>query len=376
LTFEKTHPSLVVLDSLDHLPKDSSSLLDIINNSSVHIVVISRSTNSQDSLCLVYRKLLRGTNIINVQPLSTIHATQRLVHSALRNHHLAPSRNEQVLFEKLTEFTLGSPPILDLTSSLLDEALSETADCSAEDALSMFSSKVGLADLARQKPLSVPRESHSSRPQDQFLVTPVRDISQELYDTVKTKEDVFLTSATYDSWQVVTVLIDHCKLSPEERLLLFCLSSFNCCPIPSSYVTLIATIITKASHQPHLASSLHTKLQRTKMLKVYPKPLVYHPNTSTTEPDIDLVYIPRFISAAVWKDMMSDMDKAMALTTCYKALRNAFTHSPTDDPHLLGLGSILVENCELHFMLVGRACFKEVYSFFSREVSTADKSVS
>ena len=88
----------------------------------------------------------------------------------------------------------------------------------------------------------------------------------------------------------------------------------------------------------------------------------YHPNYPTLstdrETDTDFVYVPRFISAAVWKDMMSDIDKVMALTTCYKALQICHTqlqsltasHSDKSTPervevlHLLGTASILVEN--------------------------------
>jgi tetratricopeptide (TPR) repeat protein len=385
LPFLESHPTLVVLYYLDHFPKeDDSPLLSLLKHSSVHIVVVSKTAFPEQLQKSAHNQLIRGTNIINIKPLSTIHATQRLVHSALQNHHLTPSKTEQVLFEKLAEFTTGSPPIIDLTNSLLDLTLTRTdASASTEDALKDFASGVRLSELPQQKPLSVPREHLSSQPQEQFLRTPVRDVSRELYETIKKdgEEDVFITSAKYDSWQVVTVLIQHCDLTPEERLLLFCLSSFNCCPIPASYVTEIATIITKAAHQSHLASTLHNKLRDSKMLKVYPKPLIYHPNypnsSTDEETDIDFVYIPRFISAAVWKDMMSDFDKVMALTTCYKALQisasqyqNLVGQSKQSTAenlqvlHLLGAASILVESFGQHFKLVGRLCFQQVYTIF------------
>lgn len=383
LPFNESHPTLVVLYYLDHFPKEDGPLLNLLKHSSVHIVVVSKNSFSEPLQKSAHNQLIRGTNIINIQPLSTIHATQRLVHSALQSHHLTPSKTEQQLFEKLAEFTTGSPPIIDLTTSLLDCSLTQ-AECSDEKALENFASEVRLAELPQQKPPSVPREYHSSQPQEVFLNRPVRDVSRELYESIRKDEDddVFATSARYDSWQVVTVLIQRCNFTPEERLLLFCLSSFNCCPIPTSYVTEIATFITKASHQPHLASTLHNKLRDNKMLKVYPKPLVYHPNYPTPstdrETDIDFVYVPRFISAAVWKDMMSDIDKVMALTTCYKALQichtqlQSFTasHSDTSTPervevlHLLGTASILVENFEQHFKLVGRLCYQHVYTLF------------
>ena len=331
-------------------------------------MVVSKNTfpgSLQDS---AHHQLIRGTNIINVQPLSTIHATQRLVHSTLKTHHLTPARDEQVLFEKLAEFTTGSPPILELTSAELSRCLDQ-AECSTEEALERFAGDIRLRELPELKPQSVPKESLSSQPLEDCLAVSCRNVSRELYESIKQEEDVFITSAAYDSWQVVTVLIGNCKLSPEERLLLFCLSSFNCCPIPTSYVTELSTIITKASHQPYLASSLHTRLAQSKILKVYPKPLVYHPSPQTKERDVDFVYIPRFISAAVWKDMMLGIDKVMALTTCYKALQNSVDQLSSRSPeeiHLVGVASILVESFELNFRLVGRSCYQEMYSLFLR----------
>ena len=365
----ETQPSLVVLDSLDQFPKEDGPLLNLLKDSNRHIVIISKSNFSPEGLQKsIDRRLLRGTNTITVQPLSTIHATQRMVHSILKNHHLAPSTKQQALFERLAEFTTGSPPILDLTSSLLDQSFSQETS-SEEDALDTFADKIQLTELPHLKPLLVPGR-HSMSPQRELCrnTQPTRHISREVYKTftAKESEDVFVTSAQYDSWQVTTVLIDQCNLTPPERLLLFCLSSFDCCPIPTSHVTEISTIIAKASHQPHLASSLHSKLEKNKMLKTYPKPVVCHPNLQTSLNDIDFVYIPRFIAAAVWKDLMSDVDKVMALSTCYKALQTAVRqpHSPMEDAHLLGVGSILVESYENNFNLVGKLCFQEMYTLF------------
>ena len=364
LESQESKPSLVVLDSLDSLPKNDNPLLGLLRDANRHIVIISKSNFSPEGLQKsIDRRLLRGTNTITVDPLSTIHATQRMVHSVLKNHHLAPSTQQQALFERLAEFTTGSPPILDLTSSLLGQSLSQTT-CTEEDSLDIFAEKVQLTELPELKPTSVPKNSLIVRPPEYGVV---RDISQEVYETftANTKEDAFVTSAQYDSWQVTTVLIKQCNLTPPEQLLLFCLSSFNCCPIPTSYVTEISTIIARASHQPHLASSLHSKLEKTKILKVYPKPIVYHPEQSTSSTDIDFVYVPRFISAAVWKDMMGDIDKVMALSTCYKALNNVIRKpNSSEGLHLLGIGSILVESYENNFKLVGKLCFQEVYHLF------------
>ena len=376
-----SQPSLVVLDSPDQIPLKDSPLLNLLKRVNVHIVVISKNFTAPDSLQKsIDRQLIRGTKTIDVHPLSTIHATQRLVHSALKNHHLAPSNKEQAVFEKLAEFTTGSPAIVDMTSSLLDLSLRQT-ECSTKDALHHFAKQVQLNELPLSKPLSVPTGTNRiafSRPKEQKHRTAMRDINAEVYATIKKKdsdededEDVWATSAKYDSWQVITVLIKQCNLSTEEQQLLNCLSNFNCSPLPTAYITEIATIITKASHQPHLASSLHTKLVNARLLKVYPRPTVFHStlmHSSAAEACIDseFVYVPKFIAEAVWKDMMTDTDKAVALSVCYKALQNAErqSHSPIERSYLLGIGSLLVESYEFNFKLVGKSCFQEMYSLF------------
>ena len=369
----EAQPSLIVLDSLHQLPSDESPLFNFLKRVSLHIVVISKMAITLDSLqTAVDRRLIRGTRIIDVQPLSTIHATQRLVHSVLKNHHLTPSTKEQAIFEKLAEFTTGSPPILNLTSSLLNQSLTQADDCTTSDGLHTFANRVQLAELPLSKTRSVPRDHMSAQPQEPFLCTATRDISREVYETIKTRddEDVFITNAEYDSWQVTAVLIRQCNLTPQEQLLLYCLSSFNCCPIPTTYVTELATIITKAVHQPHLASSLANKLEKAQMLKVYPKPSVYHSTLmsgSAANVNMDFVYVPRFVAAAVWKDMMCDVDKVMALVTCYKAFKNALQQQQSrsiEHSFLMGLGSVLVESYELHFKLLGKSCFQEMYKLF------------
>ena len=372
-----SQPSLVVLDSPDQIPLEDPQLLNLLKKVNVHIVVISKNYAALDLLQKsIDRQLIRGMKTIDVHPLSTIHATQRLVHSAMKNHHLAPSNQEQSVFEKLADFTTGSPAILDLTSSLLDRTLNQM-ECSTEDSLNEFAKEVQLSELPTSKPVSIrisTRSSTSQPPKQEPYVT-TRDITSEVYDTIKMADldNVWTTSATYDSWQVITVLIKKCNLTPEEQLLLNCLSSFNCSPVSISYITEIATIITKGSHQPHLACTLHTNLEKSSLLKVYPKPTVYHStlkhsSATNDREDNRFVYVPKFISEAVWKDMMQDVDKVMTLTICYKALRNA-SRQLRSDVDLLGIGSLLVENYELNFKLVGKQCFQEIYDMFIKAQS-------
>ena len=359
--------TLVVFDYSDKVPLQDSPLFDLLKKPNVHIVIISKHYSPISLQKEIDRKLLRGTRVIDIQPLSTIHTTQRIVHSVLKHHHLASSNAQQRTFKDLAEFTTGSPAIIDVVSSLLVSHLEQTTGTSTEEALLDFAGDVRLGALTKPQSVVRNKQQRSFQPPT-FL--PVREISQSVYDSISTvqePEDIWTTNSHYDSWQVITVLIEQCQLRPEERLLLFCLSNLNCSPIPSILVTEMATMITKASHQSHLASSLHTKLEKRNLLKPYPKPVVYHPSLAPHCPgDTDFVYVPQLIAEAIWKDMMSDVDKVMALGTVYKALQNVVEQSPSPIEHsfFLGLCSLLVDSYELHYELVGKECFKEVYRLF------------
>lgn len=354
--------SLVVFDSPGSIIVEDSRLLNFIKNRNVHIVVVSKSFVFSDSLRkLINDRLLRGTITHDVQPLSTIHTTQRIVYSIMKRHSFAPSSSDQKTFEKLAEFTNGSPDIVDVVSSLLQLHFSE------EDSILSFADRVGLDELGPStKPPSMP---HS----DQFMASSmsgaVRHISQCVYDaipTVQEYENAWTTSSHYDSWQAMTVLIEQCSLTSAERMLLNCLSVFSCSPIPALLITEIATMICKASHTPFLAPTLRKKLENINFLKLYPKPVVCAPNKLQTGSDVDLFYVPKFIAEALWKDTMTDSDRAMALAVAYKALRGVYTQSPTslEGIFLSGASSILVEQFELNFALIGKECYQELYRLF------------
>ena len=369
--------SLIVFDSPDTSIIEDSRLFEMLKRRNVHIVVISKNFSFPESLQkTISDKLLRGIVTIDIQPLSTIHITQRVVHSIFRHHNLAPSVTEQETFEKLAEFTTGSPAIVDVVSSLLDLHLEQ------EDSIQSFADNVHLSELGPStKPPSQPHAGQLLSPQYSGTV---RLINKCVYDTLKTvneSENIWTTSSHYDSWQVITVLIEQCKLTPEEQMLLHCLSVFNCSPIPAILITELAMMICKASHKPYLASTLHTKLQSIKLLKLYPKPIVFHPKLRQENiSDTEFFYVPKFIAEALWKDTMSGTDKAMSLATLYNAFQSVLRQSPShiEQLFLLGLCSLLVESCELYFELIGKNCYQQVYRFFLKlqhQVSSHDNKI-
>ena len=356
--------SLVIFDCPGAIIFENSRLLSLVKQRNVHIVVVSKSFVFSDALRKsINDRLLRGTVIYDIQPLSTIHTTQRVVYSILKHNHLAPSNAEQDTFEKLAQFTNGSPEIVDVVSSLLHMHFDN------DNSILSFADRVQLDELGPStKPPSVPWSPHSLPTPTRYVV---RHIDKCVYDTIPTvheTENPWVTSSYYDSWQAVTVLIDQCNLIPEERILLNCLAVLNCTPIPASLISEMAAMICKASHMPFLAPSLHTKLTNVNLLKTYPKPLVYFPKGACTQgkSDVTFCYVPQFVSEALWKDMMTDSDRAMALAIPYKALKLYFEQYPSDieKPFLIGMCSVLVEQFEQNFALVGKECYQELYRFF------------
>ena len=165
------------------------------------------------------------------------------------------------------------------------------------------------------------------------------------------------------------MLVDQCSLTAEEKLLLFAVSMFSCRPIPMRMVTEVSVMVAKASQKVHISTSLHSKLFQMHLMKWYPLPVILHPsralNTQKQSTEPEFVYMPQYITRAIWKDMMSPRDKVMALSTSYMALRTlANNMSSSDTGFLRGLCSLLLEACELNYALMGKKCYQEVKKLY------------
>ena len=102
-------------------------------------------------------------------------------------------------------------------------------------------------------------------------------------------------------------------------------------------------------------------------MKRYPLPVILHPTLGVQKPSTEpeIVYIPEHIARAIWKDMMSDGDKVVALSTMYKALRTLTDNLGSSNiGFLAGLISLLMERYELNYELMGKQCYQEVYKLY------------
>ena len=248
----------------------TTALMTLLRNSNTHIVVISKNYAPPDALLKeVNHQLLRGCRVIHVEPLSMIHTTQRIVHSVLSAHHLAPTNEDQNFFEKLAEFTSGSPVLTDVATALLLSEIkhySQDKQQDIQETLLNFKNQISLDEMGPSvKPVTVVRHEPPKG------TAPVREISKNVYDHIdsikETEQDPWCTSSSYDSWQAITMLIGQCSLIAEEKLLLFAISLFGCCPIPMSMVTEVSLMIINASWKPHVSTSLHSKLFQMHLMK-------------------------------------------------------------------------------------------------------------
>ena len=337
LSFSEIQQALFVFDGMTRLPELQRLLKLLKSNNYIHIIVLSTSNEPPNNLIKeVDHKILRGCKVHSVEPLTMIHSTQRIVHSLMKKVEVTPSNADQELFEKLAEFTSGSPVIVDIASEVVSTCYEHLTQHESE------------AVVHLNEMLSL---DHQDSPKQDTL-----------------GRNYYLTDTKYDSWESIVKLVEECDLSVEEKLLLNCVSIFGRAPVPLSLLTEMSSMITQTSRNLHLAGSLLQKLLKYKLLKVYPQPLIFHPALSlskdSTPPDGQVpkfVYVPEQVSQSLWNGM-EDIDKIVVLSIAFSTLSSLKHHS--EDCDIGGVCSILVQLFEQNYALVGEDCYQKLYSFY------------
>ena len=319
---------------------ESDHLVQFLKNNHVHTIVISKRSEPPNKLVKeVDRKLVRGCMVHSIEPLTMIHSTQRMVHTLLKQLEVTPSNADQEMFEKLAEFTTGSPVVVEIASQVV---------------LSCY-------DHLRHKAVS-----HLNH----MLLLEHKDI-QSLNSSPTTAVlhkyvNVYQTDSLYDSWDSIMKLLDECDLSPEEKLLLNCVSIFGTSPVPFALVTKMSSMITQINHRTHLAGTLHQKLMKYKLLKRYPLPVVLHPavlKSGTSSQVLEFVHVPQQISRCLWNSM-EDVDKVVVLSVTFSSVSSLHQHSVDSD--VSGVCSLLHELFEENYSLVGEQCYQQMYGLYLR----------
>ena len=365
-------PALVVLDQMPWFSDFSTSLMDLLRRPHTHVVAISKTCAPSDALLReIGHKLLRGCKVIDVKPLSMMHTTQRIVHAILSAHHFVPNDEDQKILKKLAQFTSGSPALIDVIAALFLSEMKHDSQIASQDTHDTLVNFNDLLLLDEVEPYTNPVTVVGHEPPKRTASE--REMSKNVYNNIDLvrppDQDSWCTNFPYDAWQAVTTLIDQCSLSAEEKLLLFAISMCSCTPIPMGVVTEVSSMILQASQKPHISTNLHSKLFQMQLIKRYPLPVILHPSLGVQQPSTEpeIVYVPQHIAQAIWKDMMSPVDKVVALSTMYKALCTlADNQGSTEMGFLKGLSSLLMDMYEFNYELMGKKCYKEVYKLYLR----------
>ena len=333
---------------MTHLP-DSENLLRILKNQFVHVIVLSMSFTSPYKLVKeIDHKLVRGCKLHSIEPLTMIHSTQRMVHTLLKKLDVTPSNADQEMFEKLAEFTTGSPVIVGIAS----EVVLSCYDHSKRDAVSHLN---GMLSIDRKDVQTAPGGAEVN------LVSETFTSSQE-------RKEFYQTDSVYDSWDSISKLLEECDLSQEENLLLNSLSLFGRNPIPFSFVIEMSSLITQSTQRVHLAATLHRKLLQFKLVKRYPHPTILHPvlvkkfTDTQTPQEPEFVYVSQQLSTCLWS-LMEEVDKVAVLSVAYSALSLHLRRSGMSCD-VSGLCSLLLELFEENYSLVGEQCYQQMCKTF------------
>ncbi len=356
-----TQQSLIVLDNATELPS-SERLTMFMKHSNVHIIILSKSNDSLDSLVkAVDRSLIRGCTIHEVKTLSTIDSTQRIVYEISKQHYLKASNEDQATFEKLAEFTSGSPLIVDIATQALLKLVRDNSDEPSE-ALHVFAKSINLSH-SRKKYSAM----SSTNADMSYEVRAISDQLTRLVPEVTTvpphHKDVWESESEYDSWDSIGELLKVCVSSSGEMLLLRALAIFGCIPIPLPLVTVMSSLVAKATGHSHLSGIFHERLMEARLVLRYPQPVVLHSslteaNTANQEPLF--LYLPQHLASQLW--ICDEVDQLMAISIAYKALQKVIQKNSDLLFFYLGLLPPLEEKTAL--LTDGKQCYEAVYQSY------------
>ena len=336
--------------------------MTLLKSHHTHIIVTLNSSSPPDAIVKeIDCQLLRGTSVIQVKTLSTLHITQRIVHAVLSHGHFTPHNKEQHILAQLAERTCGSPAIVDITSALLQRCLVESERKGEEEReeeeeegfLEEFISKIQQPAEESRTPPSPP----SPLPSAEGAAVKPEELSQ------------------FTDTQFTMQLIDACDLPHTDYFLLRILSTFGPVPIPRALVEIAQSLVMAAKH----SQARHTPLANllaVKLLRVYPSTIVVPPSGVRIQRDAaaretylesEFYYVPQLVSDAL-ASRMEQMDQVFSITTAYRSLLQFSREPVTRDRVRLyfaaGLANMIVKLCDRNPTVIDLDCYREVYHLY------------
>ena len=359
----------MVLDGIKSLPR-SQDLLSLLKSRSTHIIVINTSSLPPETLRReIDQQLIRGCSSLTLQPLSSVHTTQRIVHAIMTMTHFIPLNREQKLLEKIVELVSGSPGLVNMTIALLRCCLREAEkneDGSGLDFLDRFAARIPL--LSEDTAVHVEPPSHSVTGQVEAVsIKPTLKISR------------------YTSELIAAI-----QLPTADHFILRALSVFGPVPIPLSIIDTLQSMVVKATQgregrgkgAPNPISNLLSAM----LLRPYPCPIVSPPDsqprthrlqamppsdqpthhlqaTPPSDQQNSYLFVPQLVQDSLWEHMEA-ADTAFTVTTAFKALQEYGRRPKLSRSELCfaaGLTAIVVEKCDNNGEWMNESVYKEAY---------------
>jgi len=358
-----SQPVLVVLDNIQSLP-DSEYLMALFRSHHTHIIVTLNSSSPPDAIVKeIDTQLLRGTSVIQVKTLSTLHITQRIVHAILSHGHFTPHNKEQHALAHLAERTCGSPAIVDITSALLQRCLEESEqrgegerEEEEEGFLKEFLKKI----QQPEEELHTPQRPPSPLPSTEGAAVKQEDLSQ------------------FTDTQFTMQLIDACNLPHTDYFLLRILSTFGPVPVPRALVEIAQSLVitAKFGKQSQAGKTPLANLLAVRLLRVYPSTIVVPPSGVQIQRDVkenvsnlesEFYYVPQLVSDAL-DSKMEQMDQVFSITAAYRSLLQ-FSREPaagnrTQVYFAAGLANMIVKLCDRNPTVIDINCYREIYHLY------------
>ena len=340
VVLDNIHPNTLSYFSSEN---NTSKFFNLLNRTQTHIVATLSTGNSTGLNSLISQidiLLSRGSNIIEVEPLSPLHTTQRIVYEHMQKAVPSPPCDEDsTSLEKLADFTIGSPPVIAImTSKGMSVKYPEP-----------------LSDFAERLFLTTDEKSNESEHQP---------FSNDIY-RIPLKSNC---TPSCDFWGAIVKLTDLCELTPHEELFLYCLSIFHGTPVLECVLEGLAHLIQQSCCRSISYKELCGKLMDFKIVNSYPHPVAIHPvmevNNKVKEAPLCYIVTPA-VATALWTCKMEDTDRVVAMSVVYRVLEDIYSNRHTlgasDLQHVLGLVGVARESFGYYCGLIGSECYEMFY---------------
>jgi hypothetical protein len=371
---------LVIFDNISTIPL-TKFFKELLRNANTHVIITFNPTHTpKDLIKTIDRELIRGTNTIDLKPLSSLLTTQRLVHSIMKGcdtDDFIPYNEEQKMISHITEQTGGSPDIIDVTSTVLAERLAKGDVEQRRGILQEFCEETVVANSERSQKEEAPKPAEAeARIEPDSTVISTESVARKS----QAEEKVTLNQTTVVRF--TTNLLQSLDLAESDYFLLKALHWFGTTPIPRQLIEILQSIIVSASKHQRPTKTPIVNLLSYKLLRVYPSTVVVKPSKSqlpyssthahtaaaslstdfTTSAsfiaDSDFYYVPQLVIDSV-QDQLQPMDRDFSLTAAFKALSHYCKESDCDLTHATGLANVLYNKID-----EDNACFQVAYRLY------------